>query len=88
MLRGFDEGYQRPSFGVYIDQQYANKGLSKLALDYCISWCRLHDTPALMLKVHPDNLFAIRAYQKAGFGFVEVCPRTGHHLMEIRWVAP
>jgi RimJ/RimL family protein N-acetyltransferase len=85
MLRGFDEGYARPSFGVYIAQSYANRGLSQLALNYSLSWCRINDVSAIMLKVHPKNHFARRVYEKAGFSFAEVCARTGHHIMVKRW---
>ena len=36
MLRGFDEGYEIPSYGVWISSKYANKGLAKLTLQYSI----------------------------------------------------
>ena len=85
MLRGFDEGYERPSFGVYIARDFANRGFSRLALDYSICWCRTNDIAAMMLKVHPDNTYARRAYEKAGFRFLDVCARTGHLVMELRW---
>jgi RimJ/RimL family protein N-acetyltransferase len=85
MLRGFDEGYARPAYGVYIAKSFANKGLSKVALDYSICWCRLNGVRALMLKVHPDNTIAKRSYVNAGFKFVETCLNTGHHVMQIDW---
>lgn len=85
MMRGFDEGFQRPSFGVYIASAYSGKGLLKLALEYAMSWCRLNGIKVMMLKVHPDNKRGRQAYEKAGFKFVEVCPRTGHAIMEKRW---
>jgi RimJ/RimL family protein N-acetyltransferase len=85
MLRGFDEGYHRPSFGVYIGQTYADRGLSRLAINYAISWCQLNGVAALMLKVHPDNRFARRSYEKAGFKDIGICPNTGHLVMELRW---
>lgn len=85
MMRGFDEGFRRPSFGVYIARSYSGKGLSTLALEYSMSWCRLNGIHAMMLKVHPDNKYARQAYEKAGFKFLEVCPRTGHNVMEKRW---
>jgi RimJ/RimL family protein N-acetyltransferase len=85
MLRGFDEGYQRPSFGVYIARRFSRQGLSKLALEYSMNWCRLNGIHAMMLKVHPDNKYAGQGYEKAGFKFIEVCPRTGQNVMEKRW---
>lgn len=85
MLRGFDEGFMRPSFGVYIAKAYGNRGLSVLALDFSQSWCRLNNLAAMMLKVHPDNRFARQVYEKADFTCIESCPRTGHTVMEKRW---
>jgi RimJ/RimL family protein N-acetyltransferase len=85
MLRGFDEGYERPSYGVYIGKQFTNNGLSKLAICYALSWCRLNNVGAVMLKTHPENEYARRVYESAGFQFLEMCPRTGHRVYELRW---
>ncbi len=85
MLRGFDEGYKRPAYGVYITRPFARKGLASLTLRYCISWCRLNAVEALMLKVHPDNTPARTMYEREGFRFLEVDSRNGHHVMELRW---
>jgi RimJ/RimL family protein N-acetyltransferase len=85
MLRGFDEGYERPSFGVFIVEAFSHYGLGKLALYYSLSWCRLNKIKAVMLKVHPDNIYARRIYEEAGFEFLEICERTGHRTYEIRW---
>ena len=85
MMRGFDEGYSRPSFGVYIGSAHAGQGLSRLALEYCMSWCRFNNINAMMLKVHPENRYARHSYEKAGFTAIDTCPRTGHTVMEKRW---
>ncbi len=85
MLRGFDDGYTRPSFGVYIAERYTQRGLATLALHHALSWCRWNQIPAVMLKVHPDNRYARQTYERAGFQIVEPCPRTGHLILEKRW---
>lgn len=85
MLRGFDEGYRRPSFGVYVSRAFSRRGLSKLALDHSMCWCLLNGIRSVMLKVHPENVHARKTYEKAGFRFVEACPATGHDMMEKRW---
>lgn len=85
MLRGFDEGYTRPSFGVYISKACAGCGLATLALRWCLSYCRLNRLPAVMLKVHPDNDAARHIYEKNGFVFLQTDSRTGHQMMEKRW---
>lgn len=82
MLRGLDEGYIRPSFGVFISSDHARKGLAQLALRYAVAWCRLRGLPALMLKVHPDNASARRLYEETGFVRIGVCERTGHEMYE------
>jgi RimJ/RimL family protein N-acetyltransferase len=85
MLRGWDEGFDRPSFGVYIAEEFSRRGLSKLALQYALSWCRLNDVSAVMTKVHPDNTSAQLVYEQAGFEFIGMCPEIGHRILEKRW---
>ncbi len=84
MLRGFDEGYARPSFGIFVAEKYAGRHLATAALQHAIAWCREHHLPRVMLKVHPENVAAIAVYNRAGFHFTEVCPRTQHHVFELQ----
>lgn len=67
MLRGFDEGYEIPSYGVWISENYSGLGLSKFTLQHAISYCKLNEIKKIMLKVHPDNLIAKRIYEDFGF---------------------
>ncbi len=85
MLRGFDKRYERPAFGVYVAEQFANCGLAKLAMQYALSWCRLNQIKAIILKVHPDNKNARHIYDQAGFTFIGVYDQNGHHILEKRW---
>ncbi len=85
MLRGFDAGYKRPSFGVYIGKAYQGCGLATLALRWCMTYCLLNDIEAMMLKVHPDNTAARHIYEKNGFVSLGIDERTGHLMMEKRW---
>jgi hypothetical protein len=50
-----------------------------------MSWCRTNGISAMMLKVHPDNRFARRSYENAGFAVIDTCSRTGHLVLEKRW---
>lgn len=86
MLRGLDAGYTRPAFGVYTGADYAGMGLATLALRWCMSYCRLNNFPAMMLKVHPDNRAARHIYEQNGFTLLGSDPKNGHHIMEKRWV--
>jgi len=80
MLRGFDEGYSVPSYGVWISEKYSNKGLSTFTLQHAISFCKLNSIKKIMLKVHPDNVAAKHIYEKYGFKQTGIDPKI-HHLI-------
>jgi len=80
MLRGFDEGYSVPSYGVWISENYSNKGLSTFTLQHAISFCKLNSIKKIMLKVHPDNIAAKHIYEKYGFKQTGIDPKI-HHLI-------
>lgn len=67
MLRGFDEGYERPAFGVFIAERFAGRGLARRALDEATRWCEANGVPEMMLTVSPANTAARRVYDEAGF---------------------
>lgn len=67
MLRGWDEGYEAPSYGVLIDERFSGYGLTRLSLKMAKSICKLRRAPRLILKVHPDNLVAKTLFEEAGF---------------------
>ncbi len=67
MLRGFDEGYDVPSYGVWISEKYSGLGLSKFTLQHAITFCKINKIKKLMLKVHPDNILAKNIYESFGF---------------------
>ena len=78
MLRGFDEGYETPSYGVWISSKYSNKGLSTLTLYHAFAFCKLNGIKTLMLKVHPDNSTAKNLYEKFGFKQTGIDERIKH----------
>jgi len=67
MLRGFDEGYEIPSYGVVILSKFSNLGISKLTLYHAFSLCKINKIKRLMLKVHPENKYAKKLYESMGF---------------------
>lgn len=67
MLRGLDEGYASPMYGVFIHPDYRRLGLGKLTLSHAVCYSRFSGRPSLRLGVHPENGVAIRAYQNFGF---------------------
>lgn len=56
MLRGWDAGYEVPSFGVLIDQKYRGGAFMRLTLETAKLICRLSGAKQLMAKIHPDNV--------------------------------
>jgi len=78
MLRGFDEGYEIPSYGVFISKYFSGKGLSKLTLQHAISYCKINGISQLMLKVHPDNIVAKKIYEDFGFKETGVDPKNNN----------
>jgi GNAT superfamily N-acetyltransferase len=69
MLRGLDEGFKIPSYGVFISEKYQSFGLARLSVIYAFSFCKMNHIEKLMLKVHPLNIYALKIYRE--FGFVE-----------------
>lgn len=67
MLRGLDEGYASPMFGVYVHHQAQNRGFGKLCLNHAITVSKALAVPSLLLKVYPSNSKAVRLYEKNGF---------------------
>lgn len=67
MLRGWNEGYEVPAFGILIDEQYRGYGLEMAALDTAKVICRLRNVSRLMIKMHPDNISAKAVARKTGF---------------------
>jgi RimJ/RimL family protein N-acetyltransferase len=78
MLRGFDEGYKIPSYGVWISKKFSKMGLSKLTLQHAVSFCQLNRIKELMLKVHPDNLIAKKIYENFGFKQSGIDPQNSN----------
>lgn len=56
MLRGWDEGYEVPAFGVLIGENYRGGAFMRLTLDAAKLICRLSGAKRLMAKIHPDNV--------------------------------
>ncbi len=81
MLRGFDEGFTRPAFGVYVTKSFANRGLAKAALEHALAWCRENEIQEVMLKVAPENVAAQKVYERFGFEKTNVSPASGEDVM-------
>ena len=69
MLRGWDEGYAVPSFGVCNHPALRDVGLGQLLLAYAVEECRSAGAPQLRLTVFKSNERAVHVYRKFGFVF-------------------
>lgn len=56
MLRGWDAGYDIPSYGVLINEKYRGKYLFDLTIDAAKLICKLSGAKQLMVKMHSDRI--------------------------------
>ncbi len=77
MLRGWDAGYEVPSFGVLIDEKYRGGAFMRLTLDTAKLICRLSGAKRLMAKIHPENV-SPRGARRLGFHQTGVEESTGN----------
>jgi glycosyltransferase involved in cell wall biosynthesis len=69
MLRGWDAGYDIPSFGVAIDPTAQSRGHGRRLLEFLQQIARERGAKKIRLKVYPDNQRAVRFYREYGYEF-------------------
>lgn len=69
LLRGWDEGFQIPSLGIYLKEQARGKGLSTFFMHELHQMASKASATTVRLKVYKDNLVALKLYQKLGYVF-------------------
>ncbi len=67
MLRGWDEGFNVPAYGVVISETHRGLGLGKCSIEISKSICRYRGAIKMMLKVNPRNTIAKHLYESMGF---------------------
>lgn len=80
MLRGWDEGYDIPSFGICVHPNYQGQGIGKAITCYAIKLSKEKKAEKIMLKVYKENIPAYELYKKIGFDF------TGETEDKKQWV--
>ena len=70
MLRGLDEGYEEPMFGLYVSSAFSGIGIASFATKHAILTCRLNGLSGVELKVYANNDRAFRVYSTLGFQVV------------------
>ena len=67
-LRGLDDGYKNPRFGIYIFSEYRNKNIAKTAMENLFLFCeRKRNFLSIDLIVDKDNIKAVSLYKSLGF---------------------
>lgn len=74
MLRGFDEGFEIPSFGIFVDRRRQGRGIGSWLTQWTIGWSDDHGHPAIRLSVYAGNPRAIGLYRSLGFTEVQRVP--------------
>ena len=82
MLRGWDAGFEVPSFGVLIDEKYRGGPFMRLTLDAAKLICRLSGTKRLMAKVHGSRV-THRAAHRLGFRQTGIEEATGNVIYHL-----
>lgn len=67
MLRGWDEGYEVPTFGVAVSPAYKGVGVGGELLRACLRMARERGAKRVRLKVYEGNERALRWYRSIGF---------------------
>lgn len=67
MLRGWDAGFEIPSFGLVVGADRQGREVLTVALEAAKLITRLAGADRMMCKVHPDNSAATRGALKNGF---------------------
>lgn len=67
MLRGWDEGYDVPSFGVFVDYEHQGKGLGREMVREAMRTAAEMGSLAVRLTVYPSNARAVALYLSEGF---------------------
>jgi ribosomal protein S18 acetylase RimI-like enzyme len=72
MLRGWDEGYEIPTWGGCIHPKFRGRGLGQQLFLHGIDEAVREGAERLRLTVYKDNARAIHIYRKYGFQFSEL----------------
>jgi ribosomal protein S18 acetylase RimI-like enzyme len=67
MLRGFDDGFEVPSFGIFVDHESQGLGLGRRLTAWTIEQARRLACPAVRLSLYASNERAFSLYRSLGF---------------------
>lgn len=67
LLRGWDQGYDVPTFGIMVDANWTGKGIAAACMQAAIATARLRGAKRIMSKVHTANPAPLRLNEQMGF---------------------
>jgi ribosomal-protein-alanine N-acetyltransferase len=67
MLRGFDEGFEVPSFGIFVDHRHHGQGIGRRLTAWTVDEARRRGYPSVRLSVYASNAGALHLYRSLGF---------------------
>jgi len=67
MLRGKDEGFDIPGFGIFVDWERQHYGYGNRLSAWTFNWADQENIPKIRLSVYEDNLNALSLYKRYGF---------------------
>lgn len=70
MLRGWDDGYDIPSLGVYLRPFVRGNGWAQVLVTFLHAVGRENGATKIRLTVYASNIRAIKLYQKLGYNFM------------------
>ncbi len=67
LLRGWDEGFDIPSFGMVIDERLRGKGVGRRLMEWTLGAAKQKGCSHVRLSVNASNLRGVRLYESLGF---------------------
>jgi [ribosomal protein S18]-alanine N-acetyltransferase len=67
MLKGWQEGYDVPSLGIYISKDYRNTRLARMFMSFLHAAAAICGAKKVRLKVYKDNVPAVSLYKSIGY---------------------
>jgi ribosomal-protein-alanine N-acetyltransferase len=67
MLRGWDEGFAVPSFGILVHHAHHGKGIGRALTEHALAVAGEMRVPRVRLTVRADNARAVHLYESMGF---------------------
>ncbi len=74
MLRGWDDGFDVPSFGILIDRSYTGLGLGRRMTEFTLREAKEAASERVRLTVYATNVRAVELYRSVGFVEIERQP--------------